>query len=240
MSLRLHIGADGLRGDLAAYAKRFGLLEVSRAGKAPPSVATLKRWRKAVAPSFEFVAVAGPGLSKLKDSPELEKDLKETIETINVLEARCMLIRTPADVTPSPVWRERMARLLERLPRDATHVAWEPRGLWEVEEAAVAAKKWGVVLVVDASRDPVPVGQTAYVRLPARGETRSYGTPALERVALRISERRDAYVVFETDGALAEAKRLRRILTELRTQAKPSRVVRPRSAPLRVRDDEQE
>src|SRR5207248_9892413 len=104
---------------------------------------------------------------------------------------------------------DRMAKLLDRLPRDATHIVWEPRGVWEVEDAAVAAKKWGIVLAVDAARERVAAGPVAYARLPALGETRSYGTAALERVVHAIGARRDAYVVFETASALAECKKLR-------------------------------
>ena len=44
------------------------------------------------------------------------------------------------------------------------------------------------------------------------GETRSYGTSALERVVATIGVRRDVYVVIETQSALTECKRLRTIL----------------------------
>lgn len=247
MSTRVHIGAKELRGDLAAYAKRFGLLEVSRSGKAPPSVATLKRWRKAAPPAFEFVAVAGPELSHLRPGAGFERELEELVETINLLSARCALLRTPVEVTPTRTSRDRLARLLDRLPRDATQVAWEPRGVWEVEDAAVFAQKVGVTLVVDASRDPVPLGAMAYVRLPAIGHARSYSSALMERVADRLvgpqRDRREAYVVIETDSALEEAKRLRRLLQSVRSKGPagggrlPKRV-QPTS--LRVRDDEQE
>ena len=77
MSTRWHIGAKHLRGAIAAYAKRFDLLEVRASQPAPgessdaapgPSLATLRRWRKSVPPHFDFAVVAGPHLSRVKAS----------------------------------------------------------------------------------------------------------------------------------------------------------------------------
>ena len=122
-------------------------------------------------------------------------------------------------------------------------MVWQPGGLWEVEDAAVAAKKWGVVLCIDPSRDPVPAGPVSYARLPSIGETRSYGAAALERIIHAIGHRRDAYVVLETSSALAECKNLRRLSQGVKTPSPKGgtgRIIRPRGATVRVGDDEQE
>jgi len=246
MPVRFHIGAKQLRGELSAYAKRFDLLEVqtgAAGSKGTATVATLKRWRKQVPPHFEFVAVAGPALSKLVAGDAFEAELTGLMAAVEALQARTILIPTPMEVTPGKVWRDRMTKLLARLPRDASQVAWEPRGVWEVEDAAVAAVKWGIVLVVDPTRDPVPAGTVAYARLPAIGETRSYGAAALERVITAIGDRRDAYVVLETTTALEECKRLRTLAQGTKKVTKVggnARLIRPRGAAVRVKDDEQE
>jgi len=69
---RLHVGTKDLRGKLEAYAKRFDLLEVRGEAasdlKKAPSASTLRKWRKAVPPTFEFAVTAGPNLSKVKAS----------------------------------------------------------------------------------------------------------------------------------------------------------------------------
>ena len=241
MSTRFHIGAKDLQGNIAAYAKRFGLLEV-RSDKKAPSVAALRKWRKAVPPHFEFTVLAGPTLARLQPSTALDEELARAMEAIDALQARFFLLQTPADVTPSILWRERMAKLLDRLPRDATHIGWEPGGVWETDDAAVAAKKWGIVLVVDASREPVPAGPVAYIRLRALGETRSFGPSALGRIVEKIGTRRDAYVVLETPSALAECKQLRQLAARPagRFEGGMGRVVRPRGLTVKVRDDEQE
>ncbi len=245
MAVRFHIGAKQLRGELSAYAKRFDLLEVSTGAvgaKGAATMATLRRWRKQVPPHFEFVAIAGPALSKLVAGDAFEAELAGLLAAVEALQARTILLATPMEVTPSKVWRDRMKKLLDRLPRDASQVAWEPRGVWEIEDAAVAAVKWGIVLVVDPTRDPVPAGNVAYARLPAMGETRSYGAAALERVIVAIGERRDAYVVLETTTALEECKRLRTMAQGTRKTVKvggSARLIRPRGV-VRVKDDEQE
>jgi uncharacterized protein YecE (DUF72 family) len=245
MPTRFHIGAKALKSSLGTYAKRFDFLEV-KTGAVPreptPSVSTLRKWRKSVAPTFDFSVVAGPALSMVKAGAALEDDLKAALAAVDALEARCVLIQTPPDVTPSKLWRDRMAKLVERFPRDVTQVIWEPRGVWETEDAAVAARQWGIVLAVDAAREPVPLGPVAYVRLRALGETRAFGAAALEKVVRAVGERRDAYVILETESALAESKRLRALARTVSggTRGGMGRVLRPRALAVKVRDDEQE
>ena len=249
MSTRWHIGAKRLESNLSSYAKRFDFLEVHMParGQPAPTVATLRRWRKQVPPHFDFSVVVGPAASELKAGADLDRDLESAMTAADALQARCMLVTTPPSVTPAPIWRDRLAKVAERLARDATVLAWEPRGLWETDDARRVAQKLGVVLVVDPLRDPVPEGLVSYTRLRALGETRSFGATALERVVAAVGARRDAYVVIETTSALAECKLLRRLAQG--TSRKPGgmgRVVRPReaaaalAASLRVKDDEQD
>lgn len=246
MATRLHVGAKELRSDLAAYAKRFDLLEVRGLDAASlrlaPNDATLRRWRRTVPPRFEFAVVAGPSVGLLRPGEAFDAELRAMLNTATLLEARVLLIPTPVDVTPSKLWRDRIAGLLDRLPRDANTIVWEPSGLWELEDAAAQAKKWGVTLAVDPTRDEPPAGPVVYARLRAAGAQRAFSRTALERVARAIVDRRDAYVVFETAGALKEAKVLRGLVRSLPAAQKGGlgRLVRPRGAPLHVRDDEQD
>lgn len=211
-------------------------------GVSTPTLATTRRWRKAVPPHFDFAVVAGPELSRAKLGDVALRELEAARSAMDALHARCFVLRTPAEVTPATVWRDRIARIVERFPRDVVNFAWEPSGVWEVEDAAAQAKAWGVILVVDAARDPVPAGPVAYVRLRALGETRAFGTAALERVVRAVGPRRDVFVVLETDSALVEAKRLRQIVRSAKGGAPlggGGRLIRPRGT-IVVRDDEQE
>jgi uncharacterized protein YecE (DUF72 family) len=250
MSTRWHIGAKELRGAIAAYAKRFDLLEVrvlvpEGAGaehEGPtPSLATLRRWRKSVPPHFDFAVVAGPHLSRVKAGEGAERELDAARAAIDALQARCFILRTMPDVTPTSLWRDRIAKVVSRLPRDVTHFVWEPSGVWETEDAADQARALEVVLGVDPAREPVPAGPMAYLRLRALGETRAFGPVALERIVKAVGPRRDVFAVIETDTALVEAKRLRRLVRDVRSVARggAGKLVRPRGG-IVVRDDEQE
>lgn len=243
MATRLHIGAKELKGDLGAYAKRFDLLEVRGVAaadlKQAPSDATLRRWRKAAPPAFEFSVIGGPALGKLKAGEAFDTELAALLHTVKLLSARAIVIATHPDVTPSKLWRDRLAKLVEKLPGDASTLVWEPSGLWEVEDAAAFAKTSGLVVAIDPARDALPAGPVCYARLRASGGTRAFSQTALQKVADAIGERRDAYVVIETTSALKEAKTLRGLVRA----AKPGgtgglgRLIRPRGASS---DDDQD
>src|SRR5437762_13636303 len=117
MPARIHIGAKDLRSDVTAYAKRFDLLEVrgvdAESLRLAPSAATMRRWRRAVPPQFEFAVVAGPTVAKLKPNEAFDIELKWMLEAATLLEARVLVIATPSDVTPSKLWRERLAKVGE-------------------------------------------------------------------------------------------------------------------------------
>ncbi len=251
ITTRWHIGAKELRGAIAAYAKRFDLLEVRvtlgepAAGDpaAPlPTLATLRRWRKSVPPHFHFAVVAGPQLGRVKSSSGLDSELEAARAAIDTLQARCFVLRTAPEVTPTALWRDRISKIIDRVPHDATHFVWEPSGVWETEDAAAQARKWQIVLAVDPAREPVPRSPVAYLRLRALGETRSFGPAALEKIAQAVGSRREAFAIIETDSALAEAKRLRQLARSSASGTRvggSARLVRPRGDIL-VRDDEQE
>ncbi|HXX69996.1 MAG TPA: DUF72 domain-containing protein [Polyangiaceae bacterium] len=251
MSTRWHIGAKQLRGAVAAYAKRFDLLEVRVAvagesaesdGAASPALATLRRWRRSVPPSFDFAVVAGSQLARVRPGDDAERELEAAKAAIDVLHARCFVLRTPPEVTPAAIWRDRIAKLASRFPRDVTHFVWEPGGVWEVEDAAGLARACNAVLAVDPAREVVPVGPTAYLRLRALGETRSFSPATLERIVSAVGPRREVFVIIETDSALVEAKRLRSLVRRMRsaTTGSSARALRSRVGGIVVRDDEQE
>jgi len=249
MTTRFHIGAKRLESNLAAYAKRFDFLEVHMPahGEPAPALATLRRWRKQVPPHFDFAVAVGPAATAVKPGKALDADLETALSAADALQARWVLMTTPLDVTPAAIWRERLGKVVARLRRDATMLAWEPRGLWEHDDAERFARDLGLVLVTDPLRDAIPAGPIAYLRLRALGETRSFGTAALERVVAATFGRRDAYVILETPSALAECKRLRQLAQGHKREGGFGRVIRPRGeamaargASLRVKDDEQE
>jgi len=91
----LYIGAKTLRGDIASYGKRFDLLEVmsGETGAGVPSMATLRRWRKAVPPHFAFTVIGSPGLASLRPGEALERGRADAKASADVLQARCVFSR---------------------------------------------------------------------------------------------------------------------------------------------------
>jgi uncharacterized protein YecE (DUF72 family) len=252
MTARWHIGAKELRGAIAAYAKRFDLLEVRVSVEAQPgsdehvipTLHMLRRWRKSVPPHFDFAVVAGPHLSRVKPGELADRELDAARAAIDALQARCFVLRTPPEVTPTTLWRERIAKIVGRFPRDATRFVWEPSGVWETADAADQARAWDVIVAVDPAREPVPPAPMAYLRLRALGETRAFGPMALEKVVRAVGDRREVFAILETDSALAEAKRLRQIVRAARAPGAAraggvARLLRPGGS-IVVRDDEQE
>jgi len=245
-SPRVHIAARELKGSLPAYASKFGLLELhptvqaGASGAAPrtnPTLKTLRAWRKEVGPAFEFCIVAPPALRTPRPSEAFEVELEATLALVDAAQARTLLVQTPSEVTPSNVWRDRLVKLFERLGRGGTQIVWEPSGLWEAEDAAVFAKKHGVVLCVDPFQSGVPRGPIAYLRLRALGETRSFGGSLLESLASELRDRREVYVVLEAPRALTTAQALESLVRE------PARAVGgtlvPRRAAAASSDEEE-
>jgi hypothetical protein len=155
-----------------------------------------------------------------------------------VLEARTLLLITSPAVRPTQANRERIARVAARLPNAGHLRCWEARGLWTAEEMMQTASEVGVMPVFDAAEQPLPPGPVAYTRIRALGKGRRLGSSRLERIALQLAGRREAYVVVDREIAA----KLRRALPEAVARAAlPQRVpplFRPRE-PVLLDDEEQ-
>ena len=160
---RPHVGLPTLEGDLERYAEKYDLLEL-RPGDSPiPKPPTLRAWRSKVPPSFVFSVVFPKVVGELKPSPALDAALEQALGVARDVEARCFVIATPPSVTPTELNKKRLAALVERIPHDAATLAWEPRGVWESDEATSrwpTSSAWCSSSTPRAS--PRPRGPTAY------------------------------------------------------------------------------
>jgi uncharacterized protein YecE (DUF72 family) len=236
---RPHVGLATLEGDLERYAEKYDLLELRPGDTTLPKPATLRAWRRKVPPSFVFSVVFPKPVCELKPSPALDAGLEHALAVARDVEARCLVIATPPSITPTELNRKRLASLVERVPHDAVTLAWEPRGIWEIDEAAEFADKLGLVLVVDAAREQAPKGAIAYFRLRGLGELSRLSPAVVDRVAAELVSRREAYVIIESHGPLAVAESLRKKTSR---RASPQRqsgaVLKPRTT-LHAEDEEQ-
>ena len=237
---RLLVGLPTLQGDLAKYASRFDMVELRPVDVALPKPGTLRKWRKAVPPSFVFSVVLPRVVGELTPGPALDEAVTITLEVAAALEARCVLLQTPATVRPTAANKKRLAAVFERIPHEGTVRCWEPSGLWEREEVLATARAVGVLPVFDAAREQPGGGPILYTRLRALGKSTALGAAALERVAERLRRRREAFVIVEGPG---EASRIRQALTHelARLPARSSgvTVVRPGTSTLVAEDEEQ-
>jgi len=197
-------------GKLERYAKVFDLLEV-RAAPTLPSTSRLRRLRGDAPDGFLFSVVAPPKLSELTTAELDPALLEETRAAARALGARWLVLRTPASAAPSARTRTRLARLVEGLSGAATGIAWEPRGVWTDEDAEATASELGIVLVRDLAEHEPPAGPIVYTRLLALGRNARIGAGIIERVAERIEDAEEAFVIAEGRGAVGLAKQLRQV-----------------------------
>jgi uncharacterized protein YecE (DUF72 family) len=236
---RPHVGLPFLEGDLERYAEKYDLLELHPVDAATPKPATLRAWRRKVPPSFVFSVVLPRVIGELRPSPAFDEALELSLAVARDVEARCLVVATPAAITPTELNKKRLAALVERLPHDAVTVVWEPHGIWESEESMAVAEKLDLVLVVDASREPAPKGAIAYFRLRGLGEATRLSPAALDKVAAELLPRREAYVIVESRGPSTVADVLRKkAVQRVHSSRTAGPVLRPR-ATLRAEDEEQ-
>jgi len=236
---RPHVGLPTLEGDIERYAVKYDLLELRPGDGAVPKPATLKAWRRKVPPSFVFSVVLPKVVGELKPSPLLDQALEQALGVARDVEARCLLIATPASITPTELNKKRLAAIVAKIPHDAVTLAWEPRGIWETEEAAAIAAKLGLVLVVDAARETAPEGSTAYFRLRGLGESTRLSPAVIDKVVNALATRREAYVIIETSGPIQVADALRKKAARRPAPIKTGGVVLKPRTTLHAEDEEQ-
>src|SRR5262245_41968493 len=117
---RLLVGLPALQGDLEKYAKRFDLVEVCPGEGAVPKPTTLRRWRKSVPPAFVFSVVLPKAVGELAPGPALDAALTSSLDVAAALEARCVVLQTPASVRPTGANKKRLAAVFGRIAREGT------------------------------------------------------------------------------------------------------------------------
>lgn len=236
---RPHVGLPLLEGSLERYAEKFDLVELRPGDSVLPKSSTLRSWRRKVPPSFVFSVVFPKVVGELKPSADLDAALETSLAAARDVEARCLVLATPPSLTPTDLNRKRLKALVERIPHDAVTLAWEPRGLWEPEEAAALAADLDIVLVADPVREPAPKGPIAYFRLRGLGESTRLSPSAVDRVAAELHARREAYVVIETGSPATVAQSLRKKVGRRAASGRGTGVVLKPRATFQAEDEEQ-
>lgn len=237
---RVLLGLPALQGDLRTYQKRFDMVELRPIDTSLPRATKLRAWRKSVPPTFVFSVVLPRIVGELAGGADEIAALEESLQVANAVEARCIVLATPPSIRPTMANRNRVAALLQRIPRDGVVVCWEPAGIWEPEEIISLARGVGTVPVVDAAREALPPGPVVYTRLRALGTSVVVSASAIERIAERLSGRREAFVVVEGKSEAVRVKQgLAAALANERERPQTAPVVRPSASLLIAEDEEQ-
>ncbi len=158
-----------------------------------------------------------PGAGLLRESEAVEGGWTHTINAARAARAAAVLMRSPADFTPTKRNKEALvvagARFAEELP--GTRAIWEPRGLWGSDELAEVAAASGFVPAFDPLADEAPQDDgEAFFRLVAPGGIRArYGEDDLIELLELALERTCTWIGFEYDGAIHDASRLAGMLS---------------------------
>jgi uncharacterized protein YecE (DUF72 family) len=207
--MRLHVGLPALRGEIAKYAQKFDLLELRAEPGTLPKPGRLREWRLRAPEQFVFSVALSTAVGTLEPGDAFESGLEYALRVADALKAGWIVLRTPASVMPSRRTERRLAELVARLPKEGCRIAWEPRGVWEDELVEALAARLGVHLVRDLRFKEAPSSEVVYARLIALGAGSRLSLEAAERVAERVAEKSEAYVVIEAEGAIRGAQHLR-------------------------------
>ncbi len=235
---RLQVGLPHLEGSISDYAEKFDMVELCFEGEAAPKPSTLRGWRRAVNPSFGFSVRLPKIVGELTMTKEMDAALDAAVTVATALEARAIVLSTLADVRPTQQNLQKLASVVERLPRPAVLHCWEPRGIWERKEILRASKELGLTPVLDAQQDALPPGSVVYTRLRALGGAHRVPQRVVERMARELQNKREAWVVVEHAPS---ARRLRQELTQAVARLGHASVPPvARAAPGRMRAEDEE
>jgi uncharacterized protein YecE (DUF72 family) len=198
--MQLYVGQTALRGEITAYARRFSLLELAAEPGALPRRSRLRGWRAETGEHFVFSVRLPSIVGRLEQGSARSEALERALGVAEALEARWLVLCTPAEVTPCEQVRQRLRRLGAELGGGRQRIAWEARGLWEDAQEEAMARELDWVVVRDLRRRPSPPGDVVYTRLLALGSSSRQNEAGLARVAERIASKAEAFVLVEGGG----------------------------------------
>lgn len=199
----LFVGRSDFRGQIKGYG--FDLLELL-VSSSMPKPATLARYRSD-RPDVRYSVRLHPDV--LTKGDVQDADVERAREAAEILGADFVVIPSGPRFTPTTRNRELLQRFTGALKGEGRHVGWEPRGLFEANEAEQWAETADALLVRDVSRERAPSGDLVYSRVLPFGHGKRLGQTALERLCSALEGKKSAYVVIDAEGASAARTNLR-------------------------------
>lgn len=247
MNSLLKTGCCGFRMAQSEYVKHFPVVEVQQTFYQPPQTATLRRWRAAAPPRFEFTLKAwqlithearSPTYKRLKRAltpqereecgafratPIVREAWEVTRAAAAALSARRILFQCPASFMPTSENVERMRAFFSTIERGRLDFLWEPRGSWPNSLVRDLCGELKLAHVVDPFSARTVTPSKIYFRLHGRNGWRyTYEEGELEDLLAMLPQRgrRAAYVLFNNVRMREDAARFQELA--LARQSEPS------------------
>lgn len=217
----LHIGALLDRAPGRKYVSSLRFAELALRNPLPRTN-TLSSMRKSLpaevvialrAPRAAVVSARGP----LREDAELTASLAWLTEAADALQARAVIIHTPAELTPGARSRDLLRAYVEKLPRvPERHYVWAAQGAWEPEEAAALCRELGIVRAFDPLETEASPGDVVYATLRALGHRAGFSYSSLADAVSRTLAHapKEAFLSVDAERSFEIAKRLKGLAAE--------------------------
>lgn len=230
----VRLGLCGFTIGAAQYYRRFNVLEVQQTFYDPPSAETMRRWRTAAPPAFEFTMKAWQVITHLgtsrtyrrlkspfSDAARAEAGgfrlndttlaaYRVTLDACRILNATAILFQCPPSFRPTDENAEAMRRFFAAVDRpDGVRYLWEPRGKWPDDLVADLCQDCRLVHAVDPFIRQAVTQEPTYWRLHGNGSHYAvYTDEELDRMLDWIPAG-TTYVMFNNIPRVKDAERFR-------------------------------
>lgn len=232
MDQEIIIGTVGFPIKKQQVFSQVDMVELTDARQIPPGAKAARHMKKDM-PGHVAVSVqisnyfieSPPEGASLKGNPSAYGGFRISDESLSLwqrqldfateLDAKALVLITPAHITPSSSNVEKMAAFWSTVKRNNLPIVWEPHGPWETEQARNFAQEYNLVLAVDPLRDQAPEGKLAYFRFgPFASMGSRLSVYELENILHAAQGFDTVYCVFDTQRALDDARNLKKILED--------------------------
>ncbi len=185
--------------------------------EAQPKSATLAKWREELGKDFKSAVVLPASVWGEPDWPlrnveRARSEIRAFAGAVKSLRPVAVVARSPAALRPGSAAFEKFLTLVPDLKTIAPRVVWDPAGVWERDAAKRAVRTIGVLVVADPLHDDVAGEPIVYARMRGLGADHRYHSGRLEDLADALEGAEEAFVVFDTQDAWKEAKRMKTVL----------------------------
>jgi uncharacterized protein YecE (DUF72 family) len=182
LRVKVKVGCCGFPVSMKKYFQEFRLVEVQKTFYKPPSLDTLKNWRKNAHEDFEFTVKAWQKITHPPSSPtyrkagiegedcgffkptqEVFEAYEVTKEVAKVLKANIIVFQTPKSFSESEESMQNLREFFSSIQDEFVFV-WEPRG-WSDESVASICGELNLIHAVDPFVQKPLYGEINYFRL---------------------------------------------------------------------------